>query len=236
MGLVLILLFAGAAVLPAIVWLLFFIREDIHPEPRKLIAYAFTLGALATIPALLIQVLFRHTFGGEKILFIFIGLALIEELFKFLAAYYAINKSPFFDEPVDAMIYMIAVASGFATVENVLITIGSLETINTVSIYSASQVLLLRFVGATLLHVLSSSVVGYAWGKVMAKKTHYGLLIQGIVLATLIHATFNLIVATLDKNNLLYSSTILIAAAFFVLNDFEILKKDSVTLPKTRQI
>lgn len=225
MNLILILIFAGVAALPALIWLLFFIREDIHPEPRKLITYAFLTGALATAPALLTQMLFKNMAPSET-LFSFIGLALIEEVFKFFAAYYAVSKSPFFDEPIDAMIYMIAVAAGFATVENILITFGSLDTINTFSVYATAQVLLFRFIGATLLHVLSSSIIGYAWAKSLAKKTHYGLLLQGIVIATLIHATFNFIISAMHGNNLIYSSTILIFAAFFVLNDFEILKKE----------
>ncbi len=220
-----VVLFAGIAALPALVWLIFFLKEDVHPEPRKLIIYSFFIGALATIPALLFQILARNLTGDNPSLSSFIIFALIEETFKFLAAFYAVSKNKFFDEPIDAMIYMIVIASGFATVENILITASSLGSISSLVVYGALNVLLLRFVGATLLHVLSSGIIGYAWAKSLANETHRGPVFGAIIIATLIHAAFNYIVAAAPQNNLFYSSSILIAAAFFVLNDFEILKK-----------
>ena len=50
-----------------------------------------------------------------------IVIAVIEEVLKFYTGYLFIRKKPDFDEPVDAMIYLIAVGLGFATVENILI-------------------------------------------------------------------------------------------------------------------
>lgn len=225
MNYLVVILFSFVAALPALVWLIFFLKEDVHPEPKKLIVYSFCIGALSTIPALLAQILIRGAIGENLTVISFVVLALVEELFKFLAAFYAVSKNPFFDEPVDAMIYMIIAASGFATIENILITVSSLDTISSLSVYGALNVLLLRFIGATLLHVLSSGIIGYAWAKSIAHETHRGPMIGAIVIATLIHAIFNYIVAVSPQNNLFYSSSILIAAAFFVLNDFEILKK-----------
>ena len=54
------------------------------------------------------------------------GLALIEEIIKFVASHFAARRSPAFSEPVDAMIYMIVAALGFATLEN----IGALSSIS----------------------------------------------------------------------------------------------------------
>lgn len=225
MNFFLIIVFSLVATLPALVWLIFFMREDIHPEPRRLIAYSFFIGALATAPALLVQLGLKHFLSGNAPVWSFLLFALTEEIFKFLAAYYAVSKSPFFDEPIDAMIYMIAVAAGFATVENVLITLSSLNELTAFSVINTTNVVLLRFIGATLLHVLSSSIVGYAWSKSVAEETHFGFIVKGLVFATLIHTIFNYIISSQSSNNLLYSSTILIFASFFVLNDFEILKR-----------
>lgn len=221
-----IIILALSAVLPAIIWLFFFTREDIHPEPRRLIAFTFGIGVLSAIPTLLAQVLFKDALGDGKVVLTFLGLAAIEEVFKFLAAFYVVYKNKYFDEPIDAMIYMIAAASGFATIENVLIAIGSIEGLSLASLYATSSVLLLRFIGATLLHVLSSGIVGYYWAKSHAlKHTHRGLVVYGIIIATLVHTAFNYLIALFGERNIIYSSIILVIAAFFVLGDFEILKR-----------
>ena len=226
MPFLIILLLALSAILPAFVWLFFFMREDIHPEPRRLIAFTFGIGVLSAIPTLLAQVLFKDALGDGKVVLTFLGLAVIEEVFKFLAAFYVVYKNKYFDEPIDAMIYMIAAASGFATIENVLITIGSIEGLSLPSLYATSSVLLLRFIGATLLHVLSSGIVGYYWAKSHAlKHTHRGLVVYGLIIATLVHAAFNYLIALFGERNIIYSSIILVVAAFFVLGDFEILKR-----------
>lgn len=229
MSFFILLVIALATVLPALIWLLFFAREDIHPEPKRIIAYTFGIGVLAALPTLFAQIIFKDIVGeNANLIFVFLGLATIEEIFKFLAAFYAINGSKYFDEPIDAMIYMIAAASGFATIENILIAIGSIESLTLPSLYATGNVLLLRFIGATLLHVLASGIVGFYWAKSIAKKhDHRGLLVYGIVLATAVHTVFNYLIARFGDQNVTYGSLILIVAAFFVLNDFEILKHKS---------
>jgi protease PrsW len=233
MPLLIILILIIVAILPALIWLMFFLREDIHPEPRRLIIRTFLIGAAATAPALVLQIAFKNFIGDTYLITSFIGLAIIEEAFKFFAAHYSINHTSFFDEPIDAMIYMVAAASGFATVENILIGIGSLNTLTTTSLLATSNVILLRFVGATLLHILASAIIGYYWAKTLKCKGVipgcYAPLAQGFILATVIHVVFNYFVATTGNSNLLYSSLVLIVAAFFVFNDFEILKKKTIT-------
>lgn len=222
------------AILPAFIWLLFFLREDVHPEPKKLISYAFFVGALSTIPALFTQLALKNIIEEKNTIFPFLMLALVEECFKFMAAYFAVAKRKEFDEPIDAMIYMIAAAAGFATIENVLVSIGGLSDFN--SFANTTNILLLRFIGATFLHILASSIVGYFWAKSLAKSTHYGLLVKGFVMATLVHTTFNYLIATSSEHNLFYSSLILVVAAFFVLNDFEALKKVEEKIEEQQEI
>lgn len=220
-----LLILIAVAIFPALVWLVFFLREDIHPEPRKLITHTFMIGAFATAPALLLQIGLKNIVDPSHVIVMLVGLALIEEVWKFLAAYYAINKSPFFDEPIDAMIYMVVAAAGFATVENVLIALGSVGTAHAPLLIDATNILLLRFVGATLLHILASATVGYYWARGRQKKLGGGLILQGLIIATIIHFAFNYLIATFQDTNLIYASIIPIVAAFFVLNDFEALKK-----------
>ncbi len=213
-----------AAIIPAGVWLFFFAKEDVHPEPKKLILYVFEIGALASIPALAIQVIFQKTilYFDFNVLFLIIGLALIEEICKFYAAYWAINKHPAFDEPIDAMVYMIAAAAGFATIENLFIAASFTKSFNIISWIDTSNILVLRFIGATLLHTLSSALVGYYWalGKIKGKS----LISFGIFAATIVHSMFNYLILQYQDETLMYPSLFLIIATFFILNDFEKIK------------
>ena len=86
----------------------------------------------------------------------------------------------------------------------------------------------LRFVGATLLHTLTSGIVGYYWalGIVRGKVARY--LAIGLPLAAILHATFNYLILT--YGNAVYSVIFLIVVGFFVLNDFEKLKANPSTL------
>ncbi len=205
------------AILPSFAWLIFFLREDVHPEPKKLILYALSLGALSTVPALLLQIGIQ---GALNVLVanlpIVILLAFSEEFFKFLVVWLGIRRNPSFDEPVDAMIYMIAAALGFAMIENLFIIGSILDNISLASLSSTLNVLILRFVGATLLHVVSSAFLGFYWAK-----RQIGL---GLIVATLVHSIFNYLILVFPDNSLLYASVFIIFVSFFVFQDFEKLK------------
>lgn len=212
--------------LPSFIWLSFFLQEDIHPEPRKMIFSVFMTGILAAFGAYFLQVWLSGyliaSFGifsrSLAYLAIFAG---VEELIKFLAAYAVIRHSRYFDEPVDAMVYMMTAAMGLAAVENIAvafdngfaaITIGSL---------------MFRFLGATLLHALSSSVVGYHWARGIVKRHIAVYLAWGLVVATLLHTVFNYFIVVFD-DGFMYSIGILVLAALFVLYDFEKVKKNGI--------
>jgi RsiW-degrading membrane proteinase PrsW (M82 family) len=213
--------------LPSFVWLYFFIREDErHPEPKRLIAYAFIAGCLSTFfvvgPQSLLQSILPKI-GLEvysPISLFFLGA--IEEFFKFIAIYVVIAWRRDFDEPVDAMVYMIVAALGFAAVENVasVFKVGDplLGGPNQVDIAS------LRFVGATLLHVLASAIVGYYWGlSMVARGQLVSHIAEGIGVATLLHAVFNSLILIYGPETFV-ATLVLVAASFFILNDFEVLK------------
>ncbi|MDP3901422.1 MAG: PrsW family glutamic-type intramembrane protease, partial [bacterium] len=152
--------------LPGFAWLIFYLREDAeHPEPKKTIFYTFVVGAACSFLVLPFQVLLSHwssIYGlseyGPTSLFL---LSATEEIFKFAVVYWAISKRREFDEPLDAMIYMIVAALGFATVENIASLYNVLGSFETVA---------LRFIGATLLHSLASGLVGFYWAKAIIKR------------------------------------------------------------------
>lgn len=212
---------AVIGIAPGFLWLFFFLREDIHPEPRRLIFYTFLIGALMSLPVFASQLLLQKTFSliGQLGLVLIIGLAVIEEFFKFSAAYLAIRDNPAFDEPIDAMIYIITAALGFATIENIFIAV------NAVSIAQTATLTSLRFVGATFLHSLASALVGYQWAQGIIHRSVAKFVFKGIIYATVLHASFNYLILHFEEQNLLYSSILLVVAAFFVFVDFEKLRE-----------
>ena len=111
-------------VFPAIFWLWFWLHEDkTRPEPKPLIGIMFLLGCLAIFPAYFLEKSLgadSNLLSQDNLLWVVILLATIEEGLKYAVVYAGALKTRFYDEPVDAMIYMVTTALGFAAVENVL--------------------------------------------------------------------------------------------------------------------
>jgi RsiW-degrading membrane proteinase PrsW (M82 family) len=218
------------ALLPSFAWLVFYLGEDPHPEPKRLIALAFLAGIVAGLFVIVIERFFNEAMTRINVeefsIISLLGLALIEELMKFGAAYFAVNKDPRFTEPIDAMIYAIVAALGFATLENIgTIALGPQQTAFTAAIFQTSS---LRFVGATLLHSLASGIVGYHWalGIIRGKVARY--LASGLVIAAILHAVFNYLI--LNYENIAYSVVFLVVVGFFVLVDFEKIKAKPINI------
>lgn len=209
--------------LPSLLWLFIFLKEDIHPEPRGLLIRAFNFGALASIPVLALQILFHSSLKSVGIIVLIIGLASIEEIFKFFAARGAIKGNKEFDEPTDAMIYMIAAALGFALVENFFITINIFRDTDPFPFIDIIKTLGLRFAGATLLHAISSGIIGYYWARNHLRLPGISLT-KGFITAIIIHSVFNYLILRFEMVNLIYPSLFLIITLAIVLIDFEKLK------------
>lgn len=231
-----IIFFIFLGLLPSFAWLIFFLREDIHPEPKKMIARAFIAGALITLVAIAFQILFQKVFQffyiGQYSFISFLTFGAVEEILKFLAAYLVVRKSQYFDEPIDAMIYIIVVALGFATIENIAV-------MSNITILSeAIGIITFRFVGATLLHALSSGFVGYYWARSLAKIegklsiVNSRLLVFGIILASLLHGIFNYLII-IFKETAIYPTIFLIIVGLLVFWDFEKIKSTKQTLNNT---
>jgi RsiW-degrading membrane proteinase PrsW (M82 family) len=219
-----------AGLLPGFAWLIFYMGEETHPEPKRLIAFTFIVGMAFGFFTVAIENIFNNWATGigiqELSLLSLFGLAIIEETMKFTAAYFAINRNPEFTEPVDAMIYMIVAALGFATLEN----IGAISGISPQAAFipAVLETVSLRFVGATLLHTLTSGIVGYYWALGIVRGKVARSLIPGIAIAAILHATFNYLILT--YGDAVYSVIFLIVVGFFVLNDFEQLKAKPIDL------
>lgn len=218
--------------LPGFAWLFFYLQEDPRPEPKHLIIIVFIAGALSAILAFFAQYFFNQQFinlgilpfnvksTAATIILVFIFFAFIEEFLKFIITYFTIYKNKNFDEPIDAMIYMIVSALGFATIENIgVLTNNDVVKNSTLILFQTAS---LRFVGATLLHTISSGIIGYFWAISIRDFGYKKPLILGLFLATILHSIFNFLI--IKYNNSLINILILFIAGLFLLADFEKLK------------
>ena len=201
--------FAGG-VLPALAWLWFWLREDsAHPEPRQLIALAFLAGMVAVAVAIplekatqsLLMAVLPGTFFALPI-FIFSVWSVIEEVVKFALGYATVLRRREDDEPIDPVIYMTTVALGFAAAENVLFALSPLSG------STLSQMIItgdLRFIGATLLHILSSSAIGVALGLAFYRpwRARFMAGLWGLLAAMCLHVVFNILILNAPKESLL---------------------------------
>lgn len=187
-------------VLPALLWLWFWLKEDrLHPEPKIRIILVFLAGMVSVLLVLpLEKLVFGAAFSDISILIIILW-ASIEELFKYLTAHISALKYRVVDEPIDAVIYMITVALGFSAMENALFVFNPLNDGNFLqSLLTGNS----RFIGATLLHIASSAAIGVMLGlsyfkKPLIKKI---FLFTGITLSILLHTVFNLLIIKLESD------------------------------------
>mgnify|MGYP001561246826 FL=1 len=191
-------------VLPSIIWLSIYLREDEHPEPNRFILKTFFLGALlapvaAGIEFLLIDMVRNFSLPAVLVNFLifFVFIGIVEEYCKFLAVRIGMLKNPVFDEPTDAMIYLIVAGLGFAALENVLAIFHFIEG-NANIFGEAFEITALRFLSSTLLHVLASAIVGYYLAQSYFFSRKYSI-IQGLIIAGFLHGAYN--VLTISSNS-----------------------------------
>lgn len=198
--------------MPALAWLWFWRREDKkNPEPRRLIALAFFAGMVTVAVVIPIQKLAAEYLRSSADMFIlyltvntaiFTAWSIIEEVGKFAAASITVLRRREDDEPIDPVIYMVATALGFAAAENVLFLLSPLAGESLVQTVMTGN---LRFIGATLLHVVSSATIGAMIGFAMYRplRTRILFAVIGVALACFLHALFNYLILNTGETSLL---------------------------------
>lgn len=185
--------FAGfllVAFAPGLFWLWFYLRRGSYrPAPRRLIVVTFALGCLAIIPAGLIEwLLLGDSFleegagiGGVAAGMLFV-VGPVEELCKFAAVRLNAYRSPYFDEPMDGLVYAAAASLGFASLENLL------------CVYEfGPEVMLVRAPVSTLAHLVFGGIWGYALGVHHASGRKRPILVFGsLALSAFTHVAFNI--------------------------------------------
>jgi RsiW-degrading membrane proteinase PrsW (M82 family) len=215
---------------PSIIWLSFYLREDVHPEPRRWISIAFLSGVGAVPVALAIeQTLVRRlaipieTFTIEALAML-VAIAFIEEALKFLSVWVLMKNNPVFDEAIDAVIYMITASLGFAALENMFL----FSSFGAESLVSQGlSTMVFRLIGAVFLHTLASAIIGFGWAFSLIAKNRRQKCLRlgaGIATATLLHAAFNAAILWFGPWYMVPVTVTLFVVGLVILHEFDILR------------
>ncbi len=181
------------AIAPVFLILRWIDRQDLHPEPRRVVWSTFLLGALTAAPVYfaelgaddllttLLAPLHLSTIPHTAVTTLF-GVALPEELAKFAVLFFYARRNRAFDEPMDGLVYGAAAALGFAGVENVLYVVDA-------DVGTAVMRGLLSVPG----HAFDGMLMGALLGAGLVRPQHRGrLTLLALALPTLCHTLFDL--------------------------------------------
>ncbi|WP_298526721.1 PrsW family glutamic-type intramembrane protease [uncultured Porphyromonas sp.] len=177
------LLLILSAILPALLFLIFIYRKDLHKEPRRLLLKSYLIGMILVLPILGTEILLSQTPPRGEISVLlynaFIVAALSEEGWKLLLLARTTWHSPELDEPIDGIVYAVFVGLGFATVENILYVL-----------QQGFSTSLLRALFSVPGHGLFGVVMGYFYAQARFAPTR-GKRMQQLALALLLPIAFH---------------------------------------------
>ncbi len=124
------------SILPVVLLGLFVYRKDKNKEPTKILTKLFLGGIFSCFLVLIVSLILGYIFPVfsadpttlnlfELAIYVFIGVALVEEVCKWIFVYKISYNDKQFDEFYDIIIYSVFVALGFACFENLLYVYGN---------------------------------------------------------------------------------------------------------------
>tara|TARA_B110000240_G_scaffold195520_1_gene245337 strand:- start:734 stop:1381 length:648 start_codon:yes stop_codon:yes gene_type:complete len=157
-------------------------KDKYEKEPKSLIIKSFLFGCVGVIPALFLEIFAKEMFTS-LFLYVFFGIALVEEGVKYFFLKKYLFKKADFNEPMDGIVYGVMISLGFATVENIAYVLNNEgQEIN---------VALMRMFTAIPLHAACGVILGYFVGLAKFSDNKNILLYKGLFLATLVHGLYN---------------------------------------------
>jgi len=163
------------------------------PEPKTMVIKAFLFGGLACFPTNYAEGVFEKILSLESIFngraspiwwelidYAFIGVALIEEVCKFLFIKGFIYDDREFSEPFDGIIYGGVVGCGFATVENLLYVLQQGQATGVFRLFTAVPS-----------HVFEGVLLGYFMGRAKFSFEPEKELWKGFILVVVLHGAYD---------------------------------------------
>ena len=206
------------AILPPLLIAYYIYQKDKYDkEPKSLIIKSFLFGCVAVLPAILLEKICDHSLFPNLFLYIFFGIALIEEGVKyFFLRNYMYNKEEF-NEPMDGIVYAVMISLGFATVENIGYVLGN----------EGEELLIAvgRMFTAIPLHAVCGVILGYFVGLAKFSQSSRPLIYKGLFLAVLIHALYNYFIFI--GQAFIFSILVVIISIYYSKKAIDIHQQDS---------
>jgi RsiW-degrading membrane proteinase PrsW (M82 family) len=192
------------------------IKDRYKHEPMRLIFVTFALGAVLFAVAFLIEILFDN----GTILALFLVVAGSEELVKFAAVRIKAYRSPHFYEVMDGVVFGVAAALGFATVENIIYVFGS----------GVSTAILRAFLSVPS-HAAWGGIMGYYLGvaKTSGEKSKMRFILTGLGIAILFHGIYDSLLTVLGTLSALAAGLLMTIIAWVLL--LRLIKKAMAVSP-----
>ena len=185
------------AILPVVALLVYIYKMDSYEkEPAGLLVKLVIFGVLSAIPAIILEEIMdsilKEISTPETYIYFFLsaffGVACVEELVKFLAAYISTWKHPAFNFKFDGIVYCFYASMGFALIENIFYVISG---------SSPLSVAIPRAFLAIPAHGMFSVFMGYNYGEAkyastLGKKSDSKKSIaRGYIIAVLLHGFYD---------------------------------------------
>jgi len=193
-------LFAVASVVPALALAAYVYVADVTTrEPPSLLVATFALSFVFASFAAIVNTAAEGAFLafgalGAVAYYLFV-VAPGEEFVKLLAVRFYAYRDGRFDAVVDGAVYGAVAGLGFATIENVIYIAGFVETTTAGTVVGQAVPITQQRALAGPGHVIYSAIAGYYLGLAKFNREYAGaLVLKGIVVASLLHAAYNLTV------------------------------------------
>jgi RsiW-degrading membrane proteinase PrsW (M82 family) len=178
-----------ASLAPVLIILFYiYFRDKYEKEPLGLLIKALLLGVVIVVPVVITERLLMNFMPqsgkvAAAAWHAFVVAGISEELFKFLALYLLIWKSPSFNEKFDGIVYAVFVSLGFAGVENVIYVLeGGMQTA------------LIRAITAVPAHAIFGITMGYYLGIAhMYTELKGRYLLRALVVPIVLHGIYDFI-------------------------------------------
>jgi RsiW-degrading membrane proteinase PrsW (M82 family) len=190
------------AIVPAILWLVFFYLQDhLEPEPKREVFKIFIVGlALASAIGIpLTDQVFRvedwlYRSSTSLVLGSIFIIGAIEAFIIYLTVRHFIYDSDEFNERTDGMVYGTAAGLGYATALNVQFILGSGG-----AALGGAEVFIAE---VALAHAAFAGVLGYFLGRAKLEREKIWWLPIGLLLATLLNGLFIIVRSRLESGSI----------------------------------
>ncbi len=212
------------ALVPAVIWMIFFYRQDrLEPEPKAYVLEVFLLGALlaSALGIPLVRDLFRvQDWLGQSTLTNVLGsilvIGFVQEFLKYAAVRYSVYLSTEFDERVDGVVYGTAAGLGFATMLNINYVVSNAGV--------DLRMGMIRIAVTTLAQASFAGISGYFLGRAKFEEEPVWWLPLGVTIAAVLNGLFTFVRGeitrvglTVNPWNGLILATVVAALTFIAL-------------------